>query len=325
MTHTESDTPFPIIEVDPELAQDMEQLGAKRKYWFHRDDGDTKWLFKADERVAGSKSGETPSVVGIGEDWSEKIASEICTVLGLPHVRYEMAVEKGTEVPGVICPNIAAAPQILVLGNQLMLERDPAYPSDNELKYGVREHTVDAVLETLASLQRPPDTLCENLPESIRTAEDVFLGYTMLDALIANQDRHHQNWAAIREGDRKFLSPTFDHGAALARNEPDVKRQRRLQTNDERFGIAAFAAKARSSFYTTGSKKAISTLEAFQQFAFRRPSAANVWIDRLSELTPRQFRSIVDRVPDGRMTDIAKDFTNELLQINLVRLLRAVS
>ncbi|TWT73860.1 HipA domain-containing protein [Allorhodopirellula solitaria] len=205
MTYTESDTPFPIIEVDPGFAQGMGELRAKRKYWFHRDDGDASWLFKADERLAGAQAGETQGVGGVGEDWSEKIASEICVLLDIPHVRYEMAVEKGTGIPGVICQNIVAGRQILVLGNQLMLERDPAYPSDNELKYGVREHTVDAVLETLASLQRPPDAFCENLPESIQTAEDVFLGYTMLDALIANQDRHHQNWAAIREGGRKFF------------------------------------------------------------------------------------------------------------------------
>jgi hypothetical protein len=60
---------------------------------------------------------------------------------------------------------------------------------------------------------------------------DVFVGYVMLDALIAKQDRHHENWAAIRERERTSLAPMFDHGSTLVRNEPDTKRKRRLETN----------------------------------------------------------------------------------------------
>jgi len=321
MTSASRHDPFPIIEVDPESAQDMEQLGAKRKFWFRRDADGPKWLFKADERVAGAKLPDASSLVGIGEDWSEKVACEICQLLGIPHVHYEMAVEKGTGVPGVICPNIAAEPRVLVLGNQLMLDRDPAYPTDGEKKYGVREHTVRAVLETVAKLEQPPETFCTELPSQIETAVDVFVGYVMLDALIANQDRHHQNWAAIREQDRTRLAPTFDHGAALARNEPDPKREQRLRTNDQGFGMAAFAPRARSSFYQDGGKKPISTIEAFQWFAARRTSAAAAWLDRLAAATPRHFEAIVDRVPEGRMSAIAREFTTELLRINRNRLL----
>ena len=45
-----------------------------------------------------------------------------------------------------------------------------------------------------------------------------FVGYVLLDAWIANQDRHHENWGALRHGDELRLAPTFDHGASLVNN-----------------------------------------------------------------------------------------------------------
>jgi hypothetical protein len=208
----------------------------------------------------------------------------------------------------------------LVLGNQLMLERDPAYPRGVDRKYGVREHTIDAVIETLERLE-PPPVRFGTLPDSVRSAVDVFVGYVMLDALIANQDRHHQNWAALREQDRTMLAPTFDHGAALARNEPDEKRARRLQTNDGQYGVEAFAGKARSSFYVGDGKRPVTTWEAFERFAERRPAAAKAWLDCLHNVTPSQFESLNDRVPEQRMSKVARDFTAELLRVNRKRLL----
>jgi len=50
----------------------------------------------------------------------------------------------------------------------------------------------------------------------------VFVGYMLLDAWTANQDRHHENWAAITGAKGVELAPTFDHGSALARNLTDV-------------------------------------------------------------------------------------------------------
>ena len=62
---------FPIVPVDPRLALNLEPLGTKRKFWYR--DASRRMLFKAEER-------------GTGEDWAEKIASELCGLLGLPHV-----------------------------------------------------------------------------------------------------------------------------------------------------------------------------------------------------------------------------------------------
>lgn len=309
---------YRIFEVDRKSAVALEHTGAKRKYWFRPStDSDEQSLFKADERIAGQRS-----EIGTGEDWAEKIVSEFCETLGIPHVHYELAIEKVTQIHGVICRNIAPNPPELILGNVLLSLAVQGYPQDPTNKYSTHQHTVAAVVEVLNDLQPPPDEFCKSLPSGIDTALDVFVGYVMLDALVANQDRHHQNWGALRYPTRSCLAPTFDHGAALARNEPDQKRQWRLEQVDRRATVDSFAKKAKSAFFVHEAPcSPLSTLEAFRRFAAYAPDAAAAWQNRLKGLTQGKLQSIVDQVPAGRMTTIARRFTIELIRINQQRIL----
>ena len=200
-----------------------------------------------------------------------------------------------------------------------MLERDSAYPASEDRKYGVREHTIDAVIETVAKLEEPPMEYLRRMPSEVKSSLDVFVGYVMLDALIANQDRHHQNWGALRDRTKTRLAPTFDHGAGLARNEPDQTRQIRLYGRDRGYGIEAFATKARSSLYD-GGKKPLTTLAAFEAISKRNPKASAAWLHRLKELDLTTIQSMIARVPEERMTPIAREFTVRLLLINQSRL-----
>ena len=186
---------FRILQVDSETAEAVETLGTKPKLWFDN----RRILFKAEAR-------------GTGEDWAETIASHLCELLGLPHVHYDLAEEcsGGSFVRrGVVCENCVPDSECLVLGNQLLLARDPAYPAHHEQKYKVREHTVDAVVEIVRHLASLAGQWMADVPPGIQTALDVFVGYVLLDAWIANQDRHHENWGAIR-GDELRLAPTED-------------------------------------------------------------------------------------------------------------------
>lgn len=298
---------FPIIPVDPHKAEAIEQLGTKRKFWYS--DQGKRILFKAEER-------------GTGEDWAEKIACELARHLGLPHVHYELAEESGTKTPGVVCETCAPPPWALVLGNQLLLARDPNYPADGR-KYQVREHTVDAVVETLGSLQLPPAPWNALLPQGIGTARDVFGGYILLDAWIANQDRHHENWGALRRGDELCLAPTFDHGASLARNLTDGARQERLTAREANRRVAGFVRKARSAFYASiGDNKPMSTVKAWNAWASRTPQAASIWRDRLKQINERAVEDLLREIPAQRMTAVCLQFTMELLKENQNRLVR---
>src|SRR5438477_3739155 len=117
---------FSVLRVDSRTAESLEPLGTKPKFWYRV--GGTRWLYKAEER-------------GTGEDWAEKIACELCTLLGLPHVHYELAADVAKDIPGVVCETCAPPPYAMGLGNQLLQTLDANYPEGR--KYKVREHTVD--------------------------------------------------------------------------------------------------------------------------------------------------------------------------------------
>ena len=114
--------------------------------------------------------------------------------------------------------------------------------------------------------------------EGIKTAVEVFAGYLMLDAWIANQDRHHENWGLVivfeSEKPKIHLAPTFDHASSLGRNETDKNRQERLTTKDEGRNIKHYVSRARSAFYLAPShNKVMLTLDVFQRAAKKWPHA----------------------------------------------------
>lgn len=298
---------FPIKQVNPDLAENLEPLGTKRKYWFR--EGETRLLFKAEER-------------GTGEDWAEKIVCELAALLGLPHVHYELAVEIGSEKPGVVCASCAVKPNALVLGNQMLLAIDREYPADDVRKFKVRAHTVAAVADALGYAEPPPSPWVDMLPGEISTALGVFIGYTLLDAWTANQDRHHENWGVLWDGQTLRLAPTFDHGAALARNLTDDERDDRLTSNDRNRQLSAFAMRARSALFDeVTSSRPLSTLAAWRAFAACDPDAAAIWKTRLSEIDTPTVHAIVDQVPPHRMSPVCRAFTFALLEENRRRIL----
>lgn len=301
---------FSTYRVDKRIAEAPEQLGSKSKFWYV--DNRRRMLFKAEER-------------GTGEDWAEKIACQLCELLGLGHVHYELAelFDHGMLVqPGVICESCAPPPTSLVLGNQLLLALDPSYPANEVKKYKVREHTVQAVAEAIGLLGPPAGPWMAAAPIGIATALDVFVGYIMLDAWIANQDRHHENWGALADAGTLRLAPTFDHGAALARNISDDERQERLAARNSNRTVELFANRARTAFYRAPTdKRSLGTMECFGAFAELAPEAVQIWLRRLAAIQEMPLRAILAEVPDNRMSSIAKDFTLELLGVNQRRLL----
>ena len=188
-------------------------------------------------------------------------------------VEMAQAIVNGSRVrPGVIYPNMVPDQCNLILGNQLLLKLDQSYPTDINKKYKVRAHTVNAIIEALGNLQ--PPSVPERQPE-FSTALDYFVGYVQLDAWIANQDRHHANWAAIEEQDGTLrLASTFDHAAGLARNLRDEERIDRLQTSFPARSISTFATKSKSACYLLPTdQRTLSTFDCLRKCTSRTRSS----------------------------------------------------
>ena len=296
---------YPIFEVPDQAANLTEAVGTKPKFWFtHPDHGEC--LFK---------EGRPNS----GDDWSEKVASELCELISLSHATYHLASWRGRK--GVISPKFLPPGADLIHGNLLMAKVVPGYPG--KIFFHVHQHTLRRVLAIMRSERiRPP--LGWAATEGVATAVDVFVGYLMLDVWIANQDRHHENWSLVITRERAIhLAPTYHHASSLGANETDATRLDRLTTRDEGRSMRRYVERARSAFYPSVSPaaKPMSTMEAFQEAGRFRLDAVQAWLRRLEQVSHNDTRRILGQLPPQRITPPAIDFAQRMLEINRERLL----
>jgi hypothetical protein len=295
---------YPIITVLSDSSTQLEQLGTKAKFWYPFD-ANQKALFKAGRP-------------GTGENWAEKVCCELARLLGLPHAEYELALYRGTK--GVISPSLVPKHGRLILGNELLAWVHKSY--EPAARYRTTQHILRRVI---AVLQQPSIGTPSgwNRPEQVTNAIGVFVGYLLLDALVCNQDRHHENWGLISIPDQGLtLVPTFDHASSLGRNETDETRRNRLNTNDKGYSVESYVAKARSGFFENkSSTKAMGTVDAFRECAKVNVNARSYWLDRLFALKDSDFWAILDSVPDDFISPEAREFANAMLRINRSRLL----
>jgi hypothetical protein len=292
---------YPVIVVSPSRREGEEPMGTKRKFWW-RDDEGRRWLFKYGRE-------------GTGEDWAEKIAAEIAGALGLPHAHVELAV-CGAHL-GTLSLDFTGETSALVHGNELLQRSSPLYPVDAE--YGASEHTVAAVLDALA--RDRVDAPSGQAEPGLATASDWFMGYLMLDALLGNTDRHHENWAVLeRESGglrRVELGPSYDHASSLGRELSDTERTARLDGKDRRRTVAAYARRTRSALYRNAADaRPLSPVLAFAEAAARSPGAARTWLARLDAVSDAVLASIMERVPADRMSEPARRFALVLMAEN---------
>lgn len=297
---------FPIIEISADAAQAQEPLGTKYKFWL-RHSALGQCLFKM----------ARPNT---GEDWSEKIAAELCALLGLPHARYELATWKdhqGQCHPGIISPTFLSKNTALLHGNDILAGLVSNYPKD--IIYNQSQHTLTNALKAI-SLEGLRLPIGWSAPDGISSAISVFVGYLLLDAWIGNGDRHHENWGFVLQLPKgvPHLAPTYDHASCLGRELQDAKRQSRLQSQT----VGQYAIKSRSAFYENiNDKRTISTFDTFTKIAKAYPKSAGIWLNQLAQISDTEVGTVLSCVPDHRMSTLARAFTATMLSFNRIRLL----
>jgi hypothetical protein len=305
---------FPIIIVTPQAYElsNQEAMGSKYKFWFeHPELG--RCLYKQ-------------ARLDLGEDWAEKVASQLCELLGLPHANYELAAtSEGNR--GVVSSYFLPNGGTLVHGNELLTPIVPNYPTF--ATYNLSQHTIDLVLRVLSdeSVNLP---IGWTAPSGVFIAVEVFVGYLLLDAWIGNGDRHHENWGIVRNkvvstisetvhlasttSETAHLAPTYDHASSLGRDLSDEQRQKR--------SVEAYANKCFSAFYgSVGDKKPLKTVDVFDRAARRYPNAAYIWLERLQSISKANIVDIFNLIPSTRISPVAADFAQNILDFNQHKLL----
>lgn len=283
-------------------------MGSKEKFWFG-EVGQVRQLFKYSRPAHG-------------EDWSEKVAYEIARALEVPAAKVDLATHRGRN--GIVTPDFCDGAS-LWHGNELMSKVFPEYPLPSP-RMLTPEHTVHSVLAVLIQdwIVRPA-VLADG-----RTflAADTFVGYLMLDALIVNSDRHHENWGILIHdrsspvGPSIRLAPTYDHASSLGRELLDRERLARLDGRDTNRTVERYLSRAAGRFFADESDiRPISPFRAFELSRYMRWDAATYWLERLASTPHDVFERIIERVPEERMSQPARRFALELLRLTRLRLL----
>lgn len=285
-----------------------ETMGTKAKFWIHNEANGQRALVKF-------------ARPGTGEHWSEKLAAEVAALLGVPHSPVEIGDFDGAHVSLTL--GFLRETENLIHGNELLSMLDPSY-SKGQKNYRPRAHTVGAVYRALTDHSAlAPDEL-----QSTMSAFGAFIGYLLLDALIGNVDRHHENWGLIHrpEGEQRLfsLSPSYDHASSLGR-ELRPGQPEALLLPSGRASLEGYLRRTFSKFFPDdypelGQAKPLSTFEAFGQACALDPDAAHFWRGRLESLSVETLYGLPERVSERVMSPASKEFASLLLRHNYSRL-----
>ena len=299
-----SDDPFPIIDVTGWVSVEEEASGATPKLWLAEPgtEPEVHWLFKA----------VTVKYDHVhGEDWAEKAASHLGAFLALPCATVELA--RWNAFNGCISRNLRPRSCQMQPGRAQLEKRSaPGYVHRSKGK-DHPGHTLDNIKAVLSNALPPPDCA---LPFG-GSAFDVFAGYVMFDAWIANQDRHDHNWSVLIPGTATpgptRLSGSYDHGSSLGFGVQDAKCEELLAM---RGGIERWCARGQA-MRLEGRPSLVDG--ARQALELASPKARAHWLKQLQRVRDSDVQRVMDRIP--RMSDAQRSFAVKLLEVNRRRLL----
>lgn len=290
--------PYPILQLRVDSPDVIEQLGSKPKFWFRMELDPQPWLFKFTRE-------------NTGEDWSEKIAAEIAVLLRVPAARVELAEFMGKR--GIASRSFVETKKgfDLIHGSEVLAGRVLGY---QKLKrWHQSDHSIANIIAAVENTFPPRQQI---------TQLRILAGFIVLDAIICNTDRHHDNWALLRGPGPSgktihAVAPSFDHASSLGRELRDERRQRMLTQKS----IEQYALKGHGGIYWHASdEKGENPLALALKAAADYPNYFKPWLARLGELQMGDFCGILECVPIEWMSDLAKQFSVALISETVAKL-----
>lgn len=286
--------PYPIIEIEPNSVIGDEQLGSKPKFWFSR--GEERWLFK--ERRPNT-----------GEDWAEKVASEIAKLIGVNAADVELA-RYGDRLGCASKSFVIKDSDALVHGNEILAAQVAGY--DRAKKQHHCDHTFDNLVTAIQKLL--------SMKEIWQPVLQQLASYLVFDALICNTDRHHENWGLmlrlVTRGEEKssyrlMVAPSFDHASSLGRELRAERAVQFLNTN----AVGRYVRNGHGGIYLRSSDTRGANPLHLVEFANRKfPEYFQPALQKVSAVPIQTLQATVDEVPTDRISPTARQFVKALLE-----------
>ena len=295
---------YPIVKVNGEWKVDPEPMGTKRKFWYLEPESDVSWLFKYPREDTG-------------EHWAEKIAAEVADTLEIPHAHVELAeIGEGRDGPppvrGLTTRSFLDDGSVLIHGNEIMVRVLSDYHRD--LRFGQFLHTFENILIGL-------EMVFLDFSEW-EIASQRFCQFLVLDALVGNTDRHHENWGLVEKrhekGIDRFIAPTFDHASSLGRELQDERRELLLGTKR----VGRYSERAPGAVYWVETDaRPPSPLQLVRWATSKYPNFFTPVLSRLESLDFQELAVIPSRIPPDWMSEASRTFAVELMYYNRAQLI----
>ncbi|NWG38724.1 MAG: HipA domain-containing protein [Hydrogenophilaceae bacterium] len=294
---------YPIIEVQRDQRVDTEQLGTKSKFWFRRDDG--LWLFKFARDDTG-------------EDWAEKVASEIAALMDVRAAHVELASFDGKLGCAVKSFVDREAGEVLLHGNEILAGQVLGYDQYKQKRQS--DHTLSNIRSAIEKVF--PDPVHHN---SILME---LAAYLVLDAVISNTDRHHENWGLLLKphvismdesghmqgGLMATVAPSYDHASSLGRELRDEKRTALLKSKH----LGKYIRGGRGGIYwSAASPHGECPLKLVEMGTKDYPAIFAPALQQTCEIDVNLLVKPIEKIPAARMSDMARTFAREMIGYSL--------
>jgi hypothetical protein len=272
------------------MQEDDESLGTKPKFWFLRDG--QRWLFKEARE-------------NTGEDWAEKLAAEIAAKLDIPAAFVMLASFQGKAGSASLSFLDPEKRSIhLIHGNEILAGQVFGY--DKDKRHGQSEHALENIEFAIRKLFPVPEH-----HEAVLTQ---LATYLVLDGLIGNVDRHHENWGLLSRFTEQAweisVAPSYDHASSLGRELHDAKRRSILANNR----MEQYIRKGRGGIYLSSKYGHGANPLRLVEFGARWwPGYFAPTLDRVVQIPVKELLALIDRVPIDRMSFVARSFAKALL------------
>ncbi|WP_054696371.1 HipA domain-containing protein [Syntrophomonas palmitatica] len=224
---------------------------------------------------------------GSGEVYTEKICSELGRLCNIPIMRVDIGC--CGEVPVILAYNFLLPGEELIEGGDFFED----YQADSGKPSLPPEYTFQRIRTIVEPYGLLPD----------------LLNMMVFDALVANSDRHQDNWGLCFKETQVRFAPLYDHGSSLDWNSNEDKVRKRMLDNRMYWG---FINQGKSMIQLEAGHK-INHCNLMTGIAAQTSVELRNSIRKISALNEGSISSIIQGIPSVIMSDIRKEFVIRLL------------